>query len=152
MQLWKKTSAAIPVIVFALAMAGSNYSCKDSNLKTLAKTCRSVIASCDVLTDDVIALNESGKITRDQQDAILIGLQKIVISAGAANAMIEPLVLLDPKTKVDLLQLVDPILIIIDDVIKEDLVNIHDEAVREKITVTLSGIRLSVQAALMILK
>ena len=146
----KKSSAA--AVALYLAMAGGMMACKDEQVKTLAKTTRAVYDSCEVIYEDVVAMSLAGRITKDQETAILTALKKILIADKAANAMVEPLVNLDPKTKVDLLRLMDPVLVIIDDVVHTDLVNIKDEAVRNKISTALAGIRLSIQAALMVLK
>lgn len=145
---WKKSSAAVALFVVMTGM----MACRDEQVKILAKTTRAVVEACDVLVVDVIKLNDEGKLTDDQEKVLLTAIKKILLADKAANAMVEPLVNLDAKTKLDLLKIVGPILDVIDNTIKTDLITITDSDTRNKITVALQAIKLSVEAALVVLR
>lgn len=147
--MWKKSSAAAVLFV---ALAGGMIACKDEQVKQLAKTTRAVVEACDQLLIQTDAMEAKGLLTKAENDTVYIVVRKISLADRQANAMVEPLVNLDAKTKIDLLKIVSPILDIIDNSIKTDLITITNQNARSKITAALQTIRLSVEAALVILR
>ncbi len=146
--MWKKSSAVAVLFVVTIAAAW----CKDEQVKILAKTTRAVVEACDQVLIDVDKMQVDGLMT-DAENRMVYGIvKKIALADRQANAMVKPLVNLDAKTKLDLLKLVEPILTVIDDAIKTDLLTITNPDTRNKITIALQTIRLSVEAALVVLR
>jgi hypothetical protein len=133
---------ALLLVVLLLSLFQS--SCSDGDLKKVSKALVVTAEVVGQVQTDVIAANAQKLISDDTTRSILEACNRISLAGKEATAVTRNLTKLDISTKSQVLEILKPVLLALDNAITKDIIVIADQSTRDNVRLSL----VSIQSAL----
>jgi len=133
-----------PLLLAVLLFSAFQSSCSDSDLNKVSKALVVTAEVIGQIQTDVIAANTQKLLSDDTTRSILETCNKISLAGKEATAITRNLSKLDISAKSQVLEILKPVLVVLNDAITKDIIAISDQSTRDKVQLSL----MSIQSAL----